>query len=106
MREIQSKEELEQLNQEHKQYIIEYGVPDTCIPCKLTKENLELFEKENRFDLEYFSCSDVNIISELGFTSIPVLQLVTKSNVVLLNDSSVSMDEEELNDWLKINIGE
>lgn len=105
MKELKTKEEIEMISH-NKNYLIEYGVPDTCIPCQMTKDNLETFEKDSVFDLQYYYCTDVDIMTELGYTSIPVVELITENNKIILTDSSISMDEDELKDWIKGNIGE
>jgi hypothetical protein len=86
--------------------IVEFGTPDTCIPCKYTQENLKKFEEDKKFDLTFYECSDINIISSLEYSAVPVVVLVTPSKKVELTDSSVSMDEDELASWIEQNIGD
>ena len=92
MKEIKTLEEFNALGKEPS--IVEFGTPDTCIPCKFTKDNLEKFEQNK------------NVITSLEYSSVPVVVLVTPSRKVELTDSSISMDEEELVNWIEQNIGE
>lgn len=87
-------------------FVIEFGTPETCIPCKFANENLKKFEENKKFNLTYYECSDINVISNLGYSSVPVIVLTTPHKKVELADSSVSMDEEELESWINQNIGE
>lgn len=86
--------------------IIEFGTPDTCIPCKMTMENLKELEENKKFNLTYYSCSDIDVITSLNYSSVPVVVLVTPYKKLELTDSSISMDIDELTDWIKNNIGE
>lgn len=104
MKEIKTLEEYNVLGKEPS--IIEFGTPDTCIPCKYTKENLEKFEQNKKFNLTFYQCSDINIITSLEYSSVPVVVLVTPTTKVELTDSSISMDEEELSNWIEQNIGD
>ena len=52
MKEIKTLEEYNALGKEPS--IIEFGTPDTCIPCKYTKENLEKFEQNKKFNLTFY----------------------------------------------------
>lgn len=81
--------------------IIEFGLAEGCIPCKMTKENLLTFEENKTFDVEYYFCGNIDIIADLGYSSVPTVMVVTKNVKAELNDSSVSMDEDELSDWIK-----
>lgn len=86
--------------------IVEFGTPDTCIPCKYTQENLKKFEQEKKFNLTFYECSDINVIASLEYSAVPVVVIVTPSKKVELTDSSISMDEDELASWIEQNIGE
>ena len=81
--------------------IIEFGMEEGCIPCKMTKENLLELEEEKVFDTEYYFCSNIDIIASLGYSSVPTVMVLTKNVKAELNDSSVSMDKDELADWIK-----
>ena len=71
-----------------------------------SKENLEKFEQNKKFNLTFYQCSDINIITSLEYSSVPVVVLVTPTTKVELTDSSISMDEEELSNWIEQNIGD
>lgn len=86
--------------------IIEFGTPMTCIPCKMTMENLHNYDINKKFNLTYYSCDDINVITSLGYNSIPVVVMITPHRKVELTDSSISMDYDELEDWINKNIGE
>lgn len=86
--------------------IIEFGTPDTCIPCKMTMENLKELEESKKYNLTYYSCSDINIITSLNYSAVPVVVLITPHKKVELTDSSISMDIDELTNWINNNIGE
>lgn len=86
--------------------LIEFGTPDTCIPCKMAKENLTELENNKKYELTYYFCSDINIITSLNYSAVPVLVLITPHRKVELTDSSVAMDIDELCDWIDKNIGE
>lgn len=81
--------------------IIEFGMEEGCIPCKMTKENLNELEEEKTFDADYYFCGNIDIITSLGYSSVPTVMVLTKNVKVELNDSSISMDKEELTDWIK-----
>lgn len=87
-------------------FIIEFGTPETCIPCKFANDNLKKFEESKKFNLTYYECSDINVISNLGYSSVPVIVLTTPHVKAELTDSSVAMDSDELSDWIEHNIGE
>lgn len=99
MKEIKNIEQYNELGK--RPSIVEFGTPDTCIPCKYTQTNLKKLEKDGVFDLDYYECSDVDIITALGFSGVPVVVLITPSVKVELSDSSIAMDEEELTAWIK-----
>lgn len=86
--------------------IVEFGTPDTCIPCKMTMENLKELEELKKYNLTYYTCSDINIITSLNYSAVPVVVLITPYKKVELTDSSISMDIDELTDWINNNIGE
>ena len=56
--------------------------------------------------MTYYSCDDINVITSLGYNSIPVVVMITPHRKVELTDSSISMDYDELEDWINKNIGE
>lgn len=86
--------------------IVEFGTPDTCIPCKMAMENLLELEENKKFDLTYYKCSDIDIITSLEYSAVPVIVLITPYRKVTLTDSSVAMDIDELSEWINNNIGE
>lgn len=81
--------------------IIEFGMEEGCIPCKMTKENLNELEDEKVFNADYYFCGNIDIISSLGYSSVPTVMVLTKNVKAELNDSSISMDKDELSDWIK-----
>ena len=104
MKLINTLDEYRMLND--KSYLIEFGTPDTCVPCKMTEDNLKKIEQDGNFNLTFYSCYDINVITSLGYSKIPVVKLVTPQKVVELKDASISMDEDELVDWISENVGE
>ena len=86
--------------------IIEFGTPDTCIPCKMAMENLTELEESKKYDLTYYKCSDIDIITSMNYSSVPVIVMITPRKRAELTDSSVAMDIDELQEWIEQNIGE
>lgn len=84
--------------------LIIYGQPKTCIPCKMTDENLYEIENEKKFDLTYLCCSDILSITNKGYKSVPIIELVTSSKISILTDTSVMMDKDELIEWIGHNM--
>ena len=104
MKEIKSMDELNAITGKEPS-IIKFGQPN-CIPCKMTQENLEEIEKSEKYSLTFYECSDINIITDLGYSSVPVVMMITPHRKVELTDSSIAMDMDELTDWIDANIGE
>jgi len=104
MKEIKSMEELNAITGKEPS-IIKFGQPN-CIPCKMTQENLEELENSKKYSLTFYECSDINVITNLGYNSVPVVMLITPTRKVELTDSSVAMDIDELTDWINNNIGD
>lgn len=105
VKEIKTEEELESNLGDN--YIIEFGTPEHCIPCKMTLENLEEIENSKKYDINYYHCDNIDIISKLGYNSVPIVILNTTERKVVLDDTSISMDVDELSAWInKIMIGE
>lgn len=102
MKSIKTMEEYKQINGKEPS-IVKFGLPN-CIPCKMTQENLEEFEKDNKFNLTYYECGDINMMAELGYEAVPVVVLITPQKIVELKDSSISMDSDELANWIEQNI--
>lgn len=100
MKILNTEEEINSINGD-KPTIIELGTPDTCMPCKMLADNLHLFESENRYDVDYASCCNVQTIMEMGYKNIPVLIFVSKKIKDVLTDTSILMDEEELSGWIE-----
>lgn len=99
MKEINSRSELEDvLNKTN--VIIEYGLAEGCIPCKMTKENLLSLENDNVFNASYYFCSNIDIISDMGYSAVPVVMVITNDFKSTLFDSSIAMDLDELRDWI------
>ena len=86
--------------------IVEFGTPDTCIPCKMAMENLIELEEDKKYNLTYYKCSDIDIITSMNYSSVPVIVMITPYKRAELTDSSVAMDMDELQEWIEQNIGE
>lgn len=86
--------------------IVEFGTPDTCIPCKMAMENLTKLEENKKYDLTYYKCSDIDIITSMNYSAVPAIVMITKQKRAELTDSSVAMDIDELCEWIESNIGE
>ena len=67
---------------------------------------IEELEENKKFDLTYYKCSDIDIITSLEYSAVPVIVLITPYRKVTLTDSSVAMDIDELSEWINNNIGE
>lgn len=102
MKEIKNMEEYKIIDGRHPA-IVKFGLP-TCIPCKMTEENLTNYENEKLFNLDYYQCSNIDMMTELGYNSVPVVVLITPTRKVELTDSSISMDEDELKQWINENL--
>lgn len=102
MKEIKTMDELNAITGQEPS-IIKFGQPN-CIPCKMTQENLNNFEKNNKFNLIYYECSDINIITKLGYNAVPVIMLLTPHKKIELTDSSIAMDEDDLENWITTNL--
>ena len=83
-----------------------YGQPKTCMPCKMTEENLRIIKGKDIFDLTFEEVTDIEVIKEKKYTSIPVIELVTEGRTSILNDHSVLLDEDELQEWIEERLGE
>lgn len=86
--------------------IVEFGTPDTCIPCKMAMENLTELEESKKYDLTYYKCSDIDIITSMNYSAVPAIVMITPQKRAELTDSSVAMDIDELCEWIESNIGE
>lgn len=105
MKEIKSITEYQELGKE-RPAILEFGMAEGCIPCKLTKENLINLEKNDTFNADYYFCSNIDMMAEFGYSNVPVVVVISKSRKNELTDNSISMDMEELSEWLKSQIDE
>lgn len=99
MEQINSRRELEKVYNQH-DVIIEFGLAEGCIPCKMTKDNLLSLENDNVFNASYYFCSNIDIITELGYSAVPVIMVITKTSKSELKDSGISMDLDELTEWI------
>lgn len=100
MKEVNTEEEINAITGETPT-LIELGTPETCMPCKMLADNLHLFESENRYNIEYAQCSNVDTIFSMGYRSLPVLIMITDKVKDVLTDSSILIDEEELSGWIE-----
>ena len=104
MKEFKTTEEINSIKGD-KPTIIELGTPDTCMPCKMLSDILHKFEDEKTFgQTEYACCKDVDTIMSMGYSSLPVLIMVTDKVYDVETDSSILIDEDELIEWIKARI--
>lgn len=104
MKEIKNMQELNGIDS-NSYSLIKFGQPN-CIPCQLTQENLMKFEQSNKYNLSYYECSNIDVITKLGYTAVPVIMLITPTKKIELQDSSISMDYDDLENWINENIKE
>lgn len=101
MKELKTEEDIRSITGE-KPSLIELGTPDTCMPCKMLQDILHTFENDKTFgNMEYYSCSDVNTIMGMGYSSLPVLIMVTNKIYDVEIQSDILIDEEELTNWIE-----
>lgn len=98
MKEIKMMEELNALTG-IRPSLVKFGQPN-CIPCKMTQENLEEIENSKKYDLDFYECSNIDIITQLGYNAVPVVMLITSHIKAELLDSSIAMDLDELDEWI------
>ena len=104
MKELKNEEDIRSITGE-KSAIIELGTPDTCMPCKMLQDILHEFEDEKTFDnLEFYNCSNVDTIMKMGYSSLPVMIMITKKVYDVETDSSIIIDEDEVYDWIEARI--
>lgn len=85
--------------------IIELGTPDTCMPCKMLQDILHKFEEEKTFGvMQYACCNNPDTIMEMGYSSLPILIMVTNQIYDVETDSSILIDEDELVEWIEARI--
>lgn len=104
MKELKTVEDINSVKGD-KPTIIELGTPDTCMPCKMLQDILHKFEEDKTFgQMEYASCKEVDTIMGMGYSSLPVLIMITNQIYDVETDSSILMDEEELYGWIEARI--
>lgn len=104
MKELKTTEEINSIKGD-KPTIIELGTPDTCMPCKMLSNILHKFEDEKTFgQTEYACCKDVDTIMSMGYSSLPVLIMITDKVYDVETDSSILIDEDELIEWIEARI--
>ena len=85
--------------------IIELGTPDTCMPCKMLQDLLHKFEEEKTFgNMQYACCSNPDTIMSMGYSSLPVMIMVTNQIYDVETDTSILIDEDELVEWIEARI--
>lgn len=104
MKKLNTIEDINSINGK-KPTIIELGTPETCMPCKMLQDNLNKFEKEKTFsNIEYACCDNVDTIMGMGYSSLPVMIMVTEQVYDVETDSSILIDEDELIEWIEARI--
>ena len=104
MKELKTEDDIKSITGE-KPSLIELGTPETCMPCKMLQDILHTYEENKTFgNMEYYYCSDVSTIMGMGYSSLPVLIMVTNKIYDVETDSSILIDEEELTNWIEARI--
>lgn len=104
MKELKTVEDINSIDG-NKPSIIELGTPETCMPCKMLQDNLHKFEEEKTFsNVEYYYCSEPKTIMEMGYKSLPVMIMVTNKVYDVETDSSILIDDYELQEWIEARI--
>ena len=98
MKHLQNLAEIEQVKAPA---LIKFGQPG-CVPCQIAEDNLVSMESE--FDgLPFYSCSNVDVVVELGLQHTPFIKLLTDDGEVTNSDVGVMMDSEALKNWISEN---
>lgn len=99
MQQIKTIEELNEVKA-NGNCLIKFGQPN-CIPCAATGDNLKEIEESGEIKLTFYECDDINVITSLGYTSVPAIEIVTEAVIASLKDRSIMMDKDELLTWIK-----
>ena len=89
---------IEEINLVKAPALIKFGQPG-CIPCQMTEDILVGFEEEFK-DVAFYSCSNVDVVIELGIQHTPFIKVLTNDGEASLSDVSVMMDRDALKSWL------
>ena len=104
MKELKTENDIKSISGS-KPSLIELGTPDTCMPCKMLQECLHKFEEEGTFsNMEYYYCSNPKTIMDMGYSSLPILIMVTDKVYDVETDTSILIDDEELQGWIEARI--
>ena len=71
----------------------------------LCRQDKTPFEEEKTFgQIEYACCNNVDSIMSMGYSSLPVLIMVTDKVYDVETDTSILIDEDELQNWIEARI--
>ena len=102
MQKIETEEQFNEICNSGELAIIKFGLP-SCMPCKMSEKVLE--EMEEKYDeLKVYFCENIDLMSSLNITNIPVLYLVSDNDAERLNAYECLDELEEiLTNWYNNN---